>query len=199
MNGLRISVLLFLLAGCAHVSQRSNPPDWNAEQNLLTHWQFEGRLVISDGQENGSGHISWKQNGEVFSIGLRAPVSGQSWRLSGDENHSQLEGVKPTPVTGDSAEELLRNEVGWNLPLGPLKSWLQGRTDNSETAVVVDKAGWPLSIDEAGWRIEFRDWHRNLTPPMPKRIIANNGNFQVRLAIQRWKLANSAGTPEPMR
>lgn len=199
MKQLSMAVLFCLLAGCVHLSQRANFPEWNAEKNLLEQWQFEGRLVISDGQENGSGHISWEQKGEMFSIGLRAPVSGQSWRLSGDENHSQLEGVKPTPVTGDSAEELLRNEIGWNLPLGPLKLWLQGRAGNAEIAVLVDKAGWPLSFDEAGWHIEFRDWHRHLTPPMPKRIIANNGNFQVRLAIQQWKLAHNADPSEPMR
>jgi outer membrane lipoprotein LolB len=146
------------------------------------HWRLEGRLAVSDGRDSGSGSLTWEQDGAYFMIQMRAPVSGQSWRLSGDDGLCTLEGLRPYPLTADSPEQLLARELGWHLPVAPLRDWLQGRPMDAGTVVARDAEGRVSGFAEAGWQIEFGDFREG----RPTRIRARKPPYQVRLAIQSW-------------
>jgi outer membrane lipoprotein LolB len=168
--------LATMLAGCA---TRRGPIDPVSDDG---HWRLEGRLAVSDGRESGSGSVIWEQDGDDFSIQLRAPVSGQSWRLIGDADACALEGLKPYPLTADSPEVLLERELGWHLPVRPLRRWLQGQPFGADVSVVRDGEGRITGFVEAGWTIEYRDYRDD----RPTRITARKPPYQVRLAIKSW-------------
>lgn len=146
------------------------------------HWRLEGRLAVSDGRDSGSGSLTWEQEGAYYRIELRAPVSGQSWRLSGDATLCTLEGLRPYPLHADSPEQLLQRELGWHLPVAPLRDWLQGRPMHDETVVSRDSQGRVSGFEESGWQIEYRDFRDG----RPTRITARRPPHQVRLAIRSW-------------
>ena len=125
--------LLLLLAGCGRHAARLEVGDSDR------HWRLEGRLAVSDGRDGGSGTLTWEQDGAYFMVDLRAPISGQSWRLSGDDHLCTLEGVRSYPLTANSPEELLQRELGWHLPVAQLRSWLRGRPMSA--AVALDRDG----------------------------------------------------------
>lgn len=190
--GLLLGTLL--LAGCAAM-----PWNWGgkehrgrypvgAENRLLTRFTLSGRLAIATGAESGSGHIDWEQNLDQYTIRLRAPVSGQSWRLRGDDAGAALEGLRAQTVRGGSAETLLKRELGWDLPVAALRQWVQGRSADPASRMQRDAEGWPTALDEAGWHIEYRDWHTGFDPPLPGRIEARRGDARVRLAIASWQI-----------
>ncbi|MGD9583699.1 MAG: lipoprotein insertase outer membrane protein LolB [Lysobacterales bacterium] len=183
-----------LLTGCAAMpwnwggqAVRGRYPG-NAENRLLTRFALSGRLAIATGTESGSGRIDWEQNLDHYSIRLRSPVSGQSWRLSGDDSGASLEGLRTLPLRGPSAEALLKRELGWDLPVAALRQWVQGRSTDPGSRIERDAEGWPMAFDEAGWHIEYRDWHTGFEPPLPARIEARRGDARVRLAIASWQI-----------
>ena len=137
------------------------------------HWRLEGRLAVSDGHDSGSGTVTWEQEGAYFMIQLRAPISGQNWRLSGDGALCTLEGLRADPLTADSPEALLERELGWHLPVAALRDWLQGRPMNDDIRVIRDKSGQISGFSESGWAV-------------PTRISANKPPYQARLAIKSW-------------
>ncbi|HWT17005.1 MAG TPA: lipoprotein insertase outer membrane protein LolB [Patescibacteria group bacterium] len=146
------------------------------------HWRLEGRLAVSDGRDSGTGAVTWEQDGAYFMIGLRAPVTGQSWRLSGDDRLCTLEGLKSYPLTADSPEALLERELGWHLPVAPLRDWLQGRPMHADTPATRNADGRISGFSEAGWTISYRDFRDG----RPTRITARKPPYQVRLAIKSW-------------
>lgn len=137
---------------------------------------------MSDGRDSGSGSVTWEQDGAYFMIQMRAPVSGQSWRLSGDDALCTLEGLRAYPLTASTPEQLLERELGWHLPVAPLREWLHGRPMDAGTAVERDAEGRVSGFTEAGWQIDFRDFREG----RPTRIRARKPPFQVRLAIKSW-------------
>ena len=89
------------LAGCATRMPRTDlPPPLSDPQAikaaeasqsqrarwLRTHqqWSFEGRVAISNAGKGGNGRIDWQQEDARYVVALSAPVTRQSWRLSGD-------------------------------------------------------------------------------------------------------------------
>jgi outer membrane lipoprotein LolB len=156
--------------------------------DVPTRWSFEGRLAVSNGKDSGSGRIHWQQDGEFFSISLRAPISGQSWLLSGDSSHAQLEGVRPYAVLGTSARELLHRELGWELPVGEMTAWLFGRGFGAKALLEHEPSGTLALVNDEGWNIAYRNWQQIEGIAVPSRIVAKNAPYQVRLAIQSWNL-----------
>lgn len=146
------------------------------------HWRLEGRLAVSDGRDSGSGTVTWEQDGAYYMIQLRAPISGQSWRLSGDDALCTLEGLRPYPLTADSPETLLERELGWHLPVAALRDWLQGRPMSADVGVIRDEDGRISGFSEDGWAISYRDFREG----RPTRISARKPPYQVRLAIKSW-------------
>jgi outer membrane lipoprotein LolB len=183
------------LAGCAHQAPRQagNAGSWVAPQSVPMNWSFDARLAISNGKDGGSGRLHWEQQGEFYTISLRAPISGQSWLLSGDRSHARLEGVRPHAVLGTSAQELLRRELGWELPVGEMKSWLFGVGFTRAAVIEADASGKPASVLDGPWQLSYRDWSDASGISVPSRIIAKKPPYQVRLAIQRWVMSPDGG------
>ena len=165
------------LTGCGASHVRTIEPT-----NDDGHWRLEGRLAVSDGHDSGSGSVVWEQDGQRFNISLRAPVSGQSWRLEGDDQHCTLEGLKSYPLSAASPEELLQRELGWDLPVAALRDWLRGRPMSASVDVQRDEAGRVVGFREAGWEVSYRDFRDGT----PTRITARKPPHQVRLAIKSW-------------
>jgi outer membrane lipoprotein LolB len=188
-----LALTMLALAACAPVRVRETPAALAAQQAReaklapLTHWTITARIGVSNGSDGGSGDLAWEQNGAIYRFIVRAPVTGKTWTLSGDAGHAVLEGVDPQPDADTDAQRLLRDRLGWNVPLVDLSSWIRGmRAPGSPAVVQYDDANLPAVIEQDGWKVEYRDWYSEHGSPMPRRVFASRGDARVRLAIQSW-------------
>ena len=189
---------MLLLAACAGPRPRPAPVDAAAlerqsirEQVLRERgadWRIEARLAVSSGRDSGSGSLDWVQQGEGFRFTVHAPVAGKTWVLAGKPGHVVLEGLANVPIEGASAERLLERELGWHVPLAELVDWVRAMRAPGPASVRFRADGLPERIEQAGWRIEFRDYAMELDPPLPSRVFATRGDHAVRLAIRAWTL-----------
>ena len=188
-----ILIFLVLLAACAPVRVHETPAT-SAKQDAReaalaprTHWQIDAHISVSDGRDGGSGDLVWEQDRARYSFTVRAPVTGKTWKLAGDGRRAQLEGVDPQPVYGDDPQRLLRDRLGWDVPLAALGSWARGlRVPGAPAEVQYDAQSLPAVLEQDGWKIEYRDWFADSQPPMPRKLFATRGNARVRMAIERW-------------
>ncbi len=152
------------------------------------HWVLQGRLGVSDGKDGGSGSFSWTQNGEQYEFVLRAPITGKSFRLSGDPSGALLEGLEPGPLRGPDAEALMRKALGWEVPLRDLRAWVLGlRADSgpAELSFGVDRL--PSLLQQDGWVVDYREWDAKHQPPLPKKVYAERLPYKVKLSIESWQ------------
>ena len=184
--------ICILLASCAAPRLR---PDKNRMQTLEQRerivlaspdWTLQGRMAISGPEDSGSGSLAWRQQGEVFSFALSAPVSGKTWTLSGDSAQAELSGLHEQAVIGTNASELLARELGWTVPVVQLGYWVRGIRAPGRAEVVFREDGLPAEIHQDGWVIEFRDYEESGDPILPRKIFANNGDYRVRMVVRRW-------------
>ena len=202
--------LLLLLAGWAtRAPQAVLPPPLSdpaaiqaAEQDLMQRalwlqqhpqWSFEGRVAINNAGKGGNGRIDWQQDGQRYVVSLIAPVTRQSWRLTGDlhSEAGRLEGLEGGPREGEDAEALLLQATGWDIPVHALAQWVRGVPADG-----VPSAGLSFSTDgrlqqveQGGWSIEYPLWFdaEGQQPSLPRRIEAQREQATVRLIVDRWE------------
>jgi outer membrane lipoprotein LolB len=196
-QGLRALALLVCLAAvcaCAPVRTRQTPESLatqaarEAQLAGRTRWALSAHIFVSDGGDNsGSGDLDWKQAGEHYDFILRAPT-GKTWKLSGDAGHAVLEGVDPQPISGSDPERLLRERLGWEVPVADLSAWVRGmrRPPEQRSALQFNAQDLPAVLDQDGWRIEYRDWFADRTPPVPRKVFASRGEARVKMSIDSW-------------
>ena len=192
-----LSLFVALLAGCARAPLRGPDAELLAAQSgresalaQIEHWRLTGRLAVSGQGEGGSGRIDWEQRGEAYTIELSAPVSRQSWRLSGDASGARLEGHGQGPIEDRDPEALLHRAAGWSMPLEQLRAWVRGARTRGQADIAFGAEGLPALLQQADWRIEYRNWGEVDGLPLPLRVFAESGERRVRLVVDRWELGD---------
>lgn len=191
-----------LLAACVAQPVRQVPPVSNPAAEaaqvarvavLATHakWSLQGRVALSNGRNGGSGRIEWHQDGQRFEVALSAPVTRQSWRLSGDSGVARLEGLDGGPREGTDAETLLRETTGWVIPVAALVSWVRGAADSQPAPATLQYGadGRLNRLQQADWTIDYADWRpqAGLGIELPHRLNASRGDARVRLVVDAWQ------------
>lgn len=181
------------LAGCA--AQRVKPDQQllgvqdQRERQLAERadWSLSGRLAISGPGEGGSGSVVWVQQGDSYRFTLNAPVTGRTWTLNGDLQHAELAGVRADPIRGTNASRLLESELGWQVPIAELRHWVRGARAPGRSEILFHADGLPAELRQAGWKVEYLDYHADGQPRLPRRVFASRGEYKVRLVVQSWE------------
>ncbi|MFA0922088.1 lipoprotein insertase outer membrane protein LolB [Xanthomonas fragariae] len=158
-------------------------------------WSFQGRVAISKDRNGGSGHIDWQQDGPRYRVQLSAPVTRQSWVLTGDTTSGagRLEGLEGGPRSGPDAEQILLEATGWTIPVNQMPDWVRALriADAGAERVDLDAAGRPRTVQQDGWTIDFLAWSpaNDGQPELPQRLEARNGDAKVRLLVDQWTVS----------
>ena len=162
-----------------------------------TQWSLQGRVALSNGRDGGSGRIDWSQDGTRYAVSLSAPITRQSWRLSGDDRSAQLEGLEGGTRVGTDPAELLREATRWEIPVTALSNWVRGlraATDQGPASLQFGADGRLSRIEQGGWTIDYSGWHAGAAGiELPGRLDARRGDASVRLVIDSWGDGASAG------
>ncbi|MGH8032283.1 MAG: lipoprotein insertase outer membrane protein LolB [Luteimonas sp.] len=205
--GVAAGALSLALAGCVSQSLRDTSPlpqvstsqaqqaqaaraQWFAQAR---DWSLTGRAAIGRAGKGGSGRLEWTQSDNAYSVVLSAPITRQSWRLSGDSQHKagRLEGLDGGPREGADARQLLLEATGWDVPVNELPQWMLGfaapgyRVDELRYAA----DGRPTLLRQAGWTIAYTRWAgpEGARPALPARIEARRDDASVRLIVDDWR------------
>lgn len=192
--------IMGFIAGCAQLSQPSprlpsNPEQaWQARRLALQKievWKLKGRLAIDAIKEVWTGTLHWAQNGDEFEILWFFPFGQGSVKLQGNPERVTLWLPKKAPMTATSAEDLLKINLGWSLPVSGLRYWLLG-LPAPELPVLnlsLDSWGRVLRLSQGGWQIQYLDYQSINHYELPGKIFLNNPKLRLRLVIDQWNLA----------
>lgn len=164
---------------------------------------FSGRVALSKGREGGSGRLEWHQRGDAYRVVLSAPVTRQSWSLTGGPAGARIDGLDGGPREGADAGLLLWEATGFEIPVMALAAWAAGtRADPArfgEASVAFDAAGRLVRLRQDGWTIDYVAWQPEDpdaaadAPALPLRIEARRDDARVRLIVDAWTLGADAG------
>ncbi|MGN6313286.1 MAG: lipoprotein insertase outer membrane protein LolB [Rhodanobacteraceae bacterium] len=192
---LAVASVLLALAACAPVRTRGTAAQIAAQAvreqrfGAQTQWGLQAHFAVSDGRDGGSGTLVWQQNGDEYSLNLRAPITGKTARLEGGPEGVVLTGLREGPIRGEDAQSLLANQLGWHIPVAQLTWWARGlRAPDSPAELSYGENGLPALLEQDGWKVEYRDWYADRDPPLPRKVYASKPPYSVRVLIEQWQM-----------
>jgi outer membrane lipoprotein LolB len=192
-----------LLSACGamqprDVEQAARQPLYDqrvARLGPLDSWVLEGRLAVSDARDGGTGFLSWRQQQGDSRMDFHGALGRGAWRLLAGDDGAELEFADGRLFRADSIDALVRNQVGWNVPVEMLSWWVRGLAAPGKVRrKLLDEEGRLSELSQHGWSIEYGRYGEVGGETMPLRMTARQEDRAVKLAIRKWQLK---GIDEP--
>jgi len=188
-----------LISGCSQAPRRGeeNPAFVEAYQLRAAglsgeqNWSLDGRLAIHDGKEGGSGSIQWVQAAQETELNFRGALGQGAWRLQADELGAQIELANGEVYRAASVAELVKQQLGWQVPVNALTWWVRGLAQPGEKEYwTLDEQGRLMKLGQFGWDVDFGNYTEPESGWLPVRLTARRGKYLVKLVVRNWKLVS---------
>lgn len=183
-----------MLAACA-TSPRMDAPindDWAQRLEVLealTLWEFSGRIGVRDDRESHSSRIRWQQHGDDYVINLWGTLNAGATEITGEPGRVVLQQEGKDPLMADTPEQLVYEQLGYELPVAKLSYWIKGIPApgaSSETTFDIDNR--LISLQQSGWQVEYLGYTNYGTEALPTRIRIQKSPLRLDFVRLDWTL-----------
>ncbi len=193
------AALIVVISGCT--TQRTPTslpikyPSWQKRKSIVKntpHWRAYGSASVQ--YKNGDKidsqflHFDWVQNKQKFDIQMSGPFYLGHAALIGSPGQVTLkQGDEKSKAS--SPESLLKQKLGWYLPVSGLTSWIRGiPRPGSTSSTLIDKQHRLSRLTQNGWYIVYQSYQPgfNNNLDLPKRIQLANGPLKVTIVVRQW-------------
>ncbi len=183
--------VLIALSGCVTtppVSTSPLPPI--VIDKPITQYKLSGRISIAQAGNGNSGNIRWMREGEKHEIQILSPLGQILARLYKTADGYTLTTAEQKIYTSADSEQLMRDVLGYALPVSGLEHWILGRTSpttNYETQKFPD--GRIETLTQDGWKIVYGEYVQpegGNGVTVPKKIALRRDDMVIKLVIDSW-------------
>jgi outer membrane lipoprotein LolB len=159
---------------------------------VFSAWNMEGRLAVSNEVDGGSGQFRWAKDADGMRMDFHGALGRGAWKLEAGEQGAELILADGTVHDADSVDQLVRQEVGWEIPVENLSWWIRGlATPGRFRKRDIDGEGNVSKLLQDGWTIEYGRYRVFEGVSLPVKLTAYRGKWKVKLAIRSWDLAET--------
>ena len=188
--------LALFVPGCALLPWRrevSAPsPEARLPDDVLESWRALGKLAarLRDSGESWSAALDWRQRREDYRLRLSGPFGQGALQIKGRPGKVELTTAKGRRRSATTPEALFESVLGWHLPASSLRHWITARPRPGVPADewALDDAGRLASLEQQGWRVEYRYPAGSGGEALPNRITLYGDRAVVRVVVRDWRL-----------
>jgi outer membrane lipoprotein LolB len=187
---------LLLFTGCATAPPASKNSDWARQQDQLHNldsWQFRGRVDVRYNNESHTPRIKWMQQNVKYNIRLWGTFNAGNTEIVGRPGFVTMESGSEV-LTANSPEELILQQLGYELPVSYLEFWIKGLpAPQSEADLSFNELSQLTVIKQFGWTINYTDPRQYDSYTLPRRIELTRPENDIRLRFfgLNWTLDDS--------
>lgn len=180
--------LFILFSSVAYLSGCVTKPEPTTLQPLTEpiHLSFtvSGKLGVRSDQANESARFHWTQNEHAFDLALIDPFGRQVMKLTGNDRFAKLETDDQQSYVADSAESLMQELLGWQLPVNYALYWIQGRPDPRQPFVAKE----PGEFLQNDWQIStLAQTTLSTGKTAPRKLKMSHTQLDITLIISDWQ------------
>ena len=207
-------LFFLIIQGCANTPPTpltlQQPLNWQASVDYILSidkWAFTGKIGVRVPQSIDSAVINrWQQYGDQFTIDLSSAIFGLgATRIEGSPRKITITESGEEPITSYQPENLIRQHVGWPLPITQLRYWIKGipapsthPEDSVENLQFNDKEQLE-QFNQSGWKIHYPRYtqlktqqsqpnERTINTSLPGKIVLQQQQVKITVIVNDWLL-----------
>jgi outer membrane lipoprotein LolB len=172
-------LMSLLLAACVSVTPPLTPQKFAQNQ-----WSLQGRIAIRTANKGESASIFWQQNGEAYYMRIFGPLGIGAVQLEGVPGNVRLIENNGQLTQAATPEILIRQTLGWQLPVSNLVYWIRGKKAPHFVATQqYDSQHRLQTLQQQGWLINYLAYGAN---GLPQLLTCSRDQLSVRVVIDQW-------------
>lgn len=180
LKNLLLSISVFSLVGCASFYDKTvdQPASYHAPQVVDQSYNIDGRFSIIAQDKNYYGNFTWAHENDFDKLALNSPLGNSVAVISVESGIATLQ-TKDGAYTGSNLDGLLKERMGFTLPLAYLHYWVQG----------IPLPDYPVEnkltsgFQQFGWNIEYLEWADSNHPSL---VQVSKTGLKIKLLISNW-------------
>lgn len=178
-----VALAALLLGGCATPTQ----PLVRLPHTEHASFVLDGRIAVKFDSQHSSGGIRWQHNADSDDITMLAPLGITIAHVRRDAHGALLETSGKHYFAQDSSE-LMQRALGWHFPLQGMPYWVQAQPMPGSPASIEREANGQISLlRQDGWEIHYTAYAAATADSLPRRMIMQREDLEIRLLIDEWK------------
>ena len=177
-------VAIAFLNGCAIAPPAVENADWSRHKDQLeqlSSWQMRGRVNVRYDNEAHTPRIQWQQNEAQYNIRLWGTFNVGSTTIEGRPGFVTLE-QDGEELSAASPEELILQQLGYELPVSSLEHWIKGIPAPESTAELqFSEFNQLTQLVQDGWTVIFDDLRQYGEFSLPRRVELTRPKNDIRL------------------
>ncbi len=206
---LLVSTALFAINGCSQIDVKppaaSVPPAstattkeqlWKQRQQVLARdvlWNLKSKIALRFRQDHWTFGMDWAQkSAQQYLIQINNPVTGGVLaKLSSNSAGVSLVANDGKTYRDTNEERLLQRQAGISLPIKGMQYWMRGleSPQYKKGKVVLDAQGRPITLYQAGWKVEYSKYTSNRYNAMPRKVVItrDKDNVYLKMIAKQWQ------------
>ncbi len=199
---------ILLISGCSQINTappssvaKTQPPAtqqqaWQQRQNFLgrkANWALDSKVSFRFDEENLIFKLNWAQKpANNYVVQIKNPITGALIsKLSRSNSVVSLLADNGRTYRDTDEERLLLSQSGLKIPVKGLQHWVRGLSSPQYKLdqLILDNAGRPRTIQQAGWKIVYSGYVSNGTNALPRKINLSRGaeKIFIRVIAKNWQ------------
>ncbi len=195
-----VLVLFSTLYGCATTPKAPTDAQvkaaWAVRQARLSQqrfWRISGKVAVTHESEGWQAGLRWQQQNERFNIEILDPIGRKIAQIRGDLDMVQLKTSKGRSAQAPNAESLMRELLGWSLPVSGMRYWVIGIPDprvNVEQ-LQLDDIGRIVQLKQGAWDVRYQYYTSTADVDLPAKMTLTSERLRLTLVVRDWRLTTA--------
>lgn len=154
----------------------------------LSHWRARGRMAAKVPDDAMSASMSWEQNADHYELRLSGPFGQGALRIDGGPGAVRLRTADGRTAHATTPEELVSQELGWEVPVSVLQYWILGRPDPGLAVEQMDLNGdgSVQRLLQSGWDVKYLEYGEVSGGFLPRRVEVRGPQVELKLLMTGW-------------
>ena len=166
--------MLILLCACTNLPPRAVEYGiWDNQRVLLkalSAWQLSGRVNVRYEGESHTPRIRWQQLNSEYTIRLWGTFNAGNTRIVGRPGYVTMEHDGDV-LTANSPEDLILQQLGYELPVSYLEFWIRGLpAPDSKAELTFNELNQLSEISQNGWTVIYPAPRQYGALTLPRRV-----------------------------
>jgi outer membrane lipoprotein LolB len=190
--------MLILLGDCSSLAPRAvENIVWDQQRVLLENlndWQLGGRVNVRYEGESHTPRIRWQQLDSEYNIRLWGTFNAGNTRIIGRPGNVTMEHDGDVR-TANSPENLILQQLGYELPVSYLEFWIRGLpAPKSNADLTFNELNQLSQMFQDGWTIVYPDPRQYGSLTLPRRVDVSRpeNDILLRFIGLNWTLAENS-------